>query len=158
MPDLDAESALGAQSTRLLDRVVQNKDLANTWMAMLAAIANTAAERGAKMDGIEIGEVTMTENRIRAHVSFSSISLISRRYISPAGADLAEYIGKENADLWTFIRANPSIPEMLVGIVNKMDAYCRDKGRDFHDLQFGPCIMDNDDNFMLPIIPISFRG
>ena len=158
MPDRDASTALGAESTRMLDRVVQNKDLANTFMAMLASIANTAAERGARMDGIEIGEVTMTENRIRAHVGFHSVSLATRKYISPAGADLASYIGKENADLWTFIRANPDIPAMLVGIVEKMDAYCRDKGRDFHDLQFGPCILDNEDNFMLPIIPISFRG
>ena len=93
MPLNDASTALGQKSTRLLDRVAQNKDLTCAFQAMLWILANTAAERGAKMDGIQIGEVTMTENRIRAHVTFHSVSIASQRYISPDGADLASHIG-----------------------------------------------------------------
>ena len=158
MPNLDASTALGAKSTRLLDRVTQNKDLTNTFVGMLWIIANTATERGAKMDGIEIGPVTMTENRIRAHVTFHTVSLASQRYISPDGADLASHIGRENQDLFVFIRANPDIPAMLEGIVQKMDAYARDHGRDFAGLQFANGFMDNEDNFMLEIQKKSFRG
>ena len=158
MPELDAGTALGQKSTRLLDRVVQNKDLVNYFLGTLWIIANTACERGAKMDGIQIGEVTMTENRIRFHVSFSSISLITKRYISPDGADFAEYLGKENQDLFIFIKSNPDIPAMLCGVIEKMDAYCRDHGRDFSSLEFGSAFMDHEDNFVIPIVKESFRG
>lgn len=98
MPLNDASTALGQKSTRLLDQVVLNRDLTNAFMAMLWIIANTATERGAKMDGIKVGPVTMTENRMRAHVSFHNLSIASNRYISPDGADLAEHIGKENQE------------------------------------------------------------
>lgn len=158
MPDLNASTALGAKSNRLLARVEQNRDLCNNFMATLWIIANTAAERGAQMDGIEIGEVTMTEGRIRAKVGFHSVSLASRRYISPDGDDLASWVGSENQDLWTFIRANPDIPAWLAAVVEKMDAYCRDKGRAFSGLQFGPSIMDKDDFLVMPIIKESAFG
>ena len=158
MPLNDASTALGQKSTRLLDRVAQNKDLTCAFQAMLWILANTAAERGAKMDGIQIGEVTMTENRIRAHVTFHSVSIASQRYIRPDGADLASHIGQENQDLFVFIKANPDIPAMLLGIVERMDAYARDKGRDFSGLQFSAGFMDRDDNFILEILKESFRG
>ena len=158
MPNLDASAALGQKSTRLLDCVVQNKDLVNAFLGVLWIIANTATARRAKMDGIQVGEVTMTENRIRFHVSFSSLSLATRRYISPDGADLVSYIGKENQDVFVFIKANPDIPTMLEGIVQKMEAYARDHGRDFAGLQFANGFMDNEDNFVLEILKESFRG
>ena len=158
MPLNDAASALGQQSARLLDRVVQNKDLTNAFMGMLWIIANTATVRGAKMDGIEIGPVTITENRIRAHVTFHTVSLAGNRYISPDGADLAEHIGKENQDLFVFIKANPDLPAMLTGIIEKMDAYARDHGRQFADLEFQNGIMDDSDNFVLTLMKADWRG
>ena len=118
---------------------------------MLWIIAGTAAERGAKMDGIEIGEVTMTENRIRAHVGFHSLSLALRRYPSAQAKTLADHIGQENHDLYILLRANPSIVEMLGGIVEKMEAWARDKGQDFAALQIAKGFMDHEDNFVLEI-------
>jgi len=153
MPDNDAASALGTSSTRLLDKVIENRDLTNAFIAMLWQIANTASARGARMDGISIDPVTMTENRIRAHVSFSSLSLPSR-FISVSARNLADYVGKENVELSIFIRANPDIPAMLQGVVEKMDAYARDKGREFSSLQFSSGFMDQDDNFVLEIMKI----
>jgi len=151
MPESDVLSALGGSSTTLLAKVASNRDLANAFIAMLWVIANTASARGARMDGIRIAAVTMTENRIRAHVGFHSIALAPARYITAQAQNLADHIGQENHDLHVFIRANPDIPAMLEGIVEKMDAYARDKGRRFEELAFSNGFMDDEDNFVLEI-------
>lgn len=153
MPDQDTVSALGQESTRLLDKVRTNRDLANAFKAMLWIIANTATERGARMDGIKIDPVNMTENRIRAHVNFYSVSL-PQRHITVAAQSLADHIAREEYELSVFIAANPDIPEMLAGIVEKMDAYARDKGREFSGLQFHNGFMDKEDNFVLEILKV----
>ena len=152
MAEQDVLSAVGADSETLLYRMAQNKDLANVFMGVLWVIANTATERGAKMDGIQIEPVTMTENRIRFLVKFYGVSLASRRNISVQAQTLADHIGRENAELWVFIRANPDIPEMLRGLVEKLDAYSRDKGVPFADIKFANGIMDDQDHFVLTIL------
>ena len=152
MADQDALAALGSRSENLLAMLARNKDLANVFMGVLWVIANTAAERGAKMDGIQIEPVTMTENRIRFQVKFYAISLASRRNISVQATSLADHIGRENAELWVFIRANPDIAVMLQQVLEKLDAYARDKGVPFADIKFSNGIMDDQDHFVLTIL------
>ena len=153
MPDLDVASALGQESTRLFDQVRKNRDLCNNFMSVLWCLANTAAERGARMDGIEIGEVTITENRIRFMVNFHPLALGSTRYISVQAKSIADHIGLENRELAVFIRNNPSIPVMLEGIVQKMDAYARDKGKKFSEVEFVKgYFVQTEDCFILEIM------
>ena len=158
MPANDAASALGQASTRLLDRVVRNKDLTNFFKGFLGRVADRASELRAGMEGIRAGTVTMTENRIKCPVSFIGLILPASGTMSISAQCLTDHIGKENELFYALIRANPSIAEMLVQVIEKMDAYARDKGRDFAGLEFLPIIMDEQNNFILPIQPETWRG
>jgi hypothetical protein len=152
MPDLDASSAIGQDSTRLLDKVRQNKDLCNNFISILWCLANTATARGARMDRMRIGEITMTENRIRFKVEFRPLILGTSRYISVQASGIAQHIGAENIELSIMIRSNPDIPIMLEGIVEKMDAYGRDKGKRFEEIQFiKGYFVETEDCFILEI-------
>jgi len=144
-------SAVGEKSGRLLEQATQNYGVCSAFIAMLWIIANTASQRGSRLDGIEAGAVTMTENRIRCHISFHSLALCSARHISVEAKNLAEHISKENYELAVLLRANPDLVGMLNGIVEKMDAYARFNGKQFSELAFENGFMDHEDNFVLEI-------
>ena len=150
MPDQDTSTALGALAPQVLHKVILSKDLVNNFKAALRIICDTASERGKRLDGIEAGSVTMTENRIRVKIIFpSAIIKTTTRSMNPAADSLAEKIAKDEYLLWVFLRANPALPEMLKGIIQKMDAYARDKGAQFHEINIINGIMDHEDYLVL---------
>ena len=152
MPDRTVAAALGDSSGRLLEAAKGNRDLCNAFVAMLWIVANRAAELGARMDGVRCGEVTMTDNRIKFHVSFHGLALPGNRHIDVQARDMAEHIGKEQAELDIFIRANDTIPSVLMGVVEKIDAYARDKGKRFGEIVFASGFMSEDDDLVLELM------
>ena len=145
----DTESALGALAPQALRKVVINKDLANNFKAALWIIADTARARGKRLEGIEAGPVTMTENRIRVKMIWPGVLFTTARTMSADAGGLAEKISKDEYLLWVFLRANPGLVEMLKGIIQKMDAYASDKSTEFHRLNIAKGIMDHEDHIVL---------
>ena len=149
MPEQDTASALGGMAEQVKRQVVLNKDLTNNFKAALRIILDTASERGKRLEGIETGPVTMTANRIRVKIIFPGALVTSARTMSLDASTLLEKIAKDEYLLWVFLRANPALPEMLKGIIMKMDAYARDKGAKFHELNIINGIMDHQDHLVL---------
>ena len=151
MPEQNVLTAVGEQSNRLLEQATKNYAVCSAFVAMLWMIANTASQRGARLDGIEASAVTMTERRIRAKITFHSLAMCSSKPVSVEAKNLSDHIMKENHELAVLLRSNPDLVRMLGGIVEKMDAYARFKGVQFSQLSFGDGFMDDDDNFVLEV-------
>lgn len=155
-------AAVGEKSERLLHAATDNADLCRFFMALASKVALTAAERGLSLDGIRIGAVSMTGTRIIARVTFSNLAIARTTPDVPEADSLLEFIGKEARGLYLLIKKNPDFLVWLQGVIEKMEAHARHKGRKFSEVTFGetkkagdcaPAFMDADDNVVLDMDP-----
>jgi hypothetical protein len=147
----DVLSAIGSKSDELLDQAMQNIELCQRFMAFVSLCALEAHRRGTGFDGIRVGNVEMTENRMRAHVSFTRLIVPRPMPSVPEASTFKEFLAKEAYGLWLMILKNPDFMTYLGQVCSKMRAYCSHKGLKFSELKFSDGFMDREDNIVLAI-------
>jgi len=147
----DVMGAIGEKSEGLLDQAMQNVELCQRFMAFVSLCALEAHRRGTGFDGIRVGNVEMTENRMLARVSFTRIIIPRPMPSIPEAATFKEFLVKEAHGLWLMVRKNPDFLTYLGQVCAKMRAYCGHKGKAFGDIKFADGFMDKEDNIVLTI-------
>lgn len=155
MAEQNVLSAVGEQSERILHKATENIELCQRFMALVSLLALECNQRGANMNGgLQMGAVLMTGNRMVSKVSFSKLSLSLTTTVVPQNvSSLLDLMMQEARGLWLFVCKNPCLVEYLKQIVEKMDAYSRDKGKAFNEIDFENAFMDREDNVVLEIAP-----
>jgi len=162
MPDLDVHAAIGQGSERLLHKVTENADLSAKIMGIVSLIALTAQERGKNLEGINIGPVTMTETRMRAHVTFSDFIVKRRIPEIPEVNSFMHFLKAEAEGLYLMIAKNPDIILWMRATVERMEQYASFKGKKFSELTFGnskqpgdpaAVFMDPEDHIVMELDP-----
>jgi hypothetical protein len=93
----------------------------------------------------------MSGNRMIAKVAFSKLIVSRSQEMAPGASSLVQFLRREAEGLWLFIRKNPCLVKYLQQIIERMDAYSRDKGKPFHEISFSNGFMDKTDNIVLEI-------
>lgn len=144
---MNVEKVLGSHSNRLLEAVCKSTDLSNCFMALIGRLADECTKRGKAHDGLQIARPSMTDNRIMAKVTFSSLSLPSRS-IEPEARKIGDLVLKENYEFAVFLQANPSLYTWLQCCLEMIDKHAREKGLQPSQVQFVGSI-DDEDNILL---------
>lgn len=160
MPELDVHSAIGQKSERLLHRVMDNAELAQSIMGIVSLICLTANERGKDLRGIRLGSVEMTGNRMIAKVSFASITVRRAAPEIPSVNSFMHFLKQEAEGLYLAIAHNPDWLIWMRQTIEKMEAYAEHKGIEFGDLTFGKTknpgdgaavFLDKEDNIVMEL-------
>lgn len=151
MAHQDVHTAIGEISERVLHRATENLDLCQRFMALVSLLALECNERGANMSGLQMGNVVMSGNRLIAKVTFSKLIVSRSPEAAPSATGLIDFMHKEAKGLWLFVNKNPCLVTYLQQMVEKMDTYCRDKSKEFNEVEFAQAFMDKEDNVVLEI-------
>jgi len=153
MAEKDVLAAVGEQSENVLNKATMNVELCQTYMALVSLCALECNRRGCNMGGLQMGNVLMTGNRMVAKVTFSKLIIPGSRIpeASPNSSRLVDFLHREAHGLWMFLQKNPCLIKFLEQVVERMDTYCRDKGKKFEEINFSKAFMSKEDDIVLEI-------
>lgn len=151
MPDKDILSAVGEQSERVLHKATESIEICQRFMALVSLCALESNRRGNSVGGVRIGNVSMSGDRMIAKVTFSKIIIPRVPEAAPNSSTLVEFLHREARGLWLFIQKNPDLVRFLEQVIEKVDSYCRYKGKKFEEVTFSNAFMDSEDNIVLEI-------
>lgn len=147
----DVLNAVGSQSERVLHKATESEELCKKFMALVSLLALECHQRGKNMSGLRMGAVVMSGNRLIAKVLFSDLIVPQSPESCLSASGLLDFMRKEAHGLWLFVQQNPCLITWLQHMIEKLDAYCRDKGKQFHEVEFSQAFMDREDNVVLEI-------
>ena len=147
----DVFNAVGSQSERVLHKATESEELCKKFMALVSLLALECQGRGKNLSGLRMGAVVMSGKLIIAKVTFSDLIIPQSPEPALSATGLLDFMQKEAHGLWLFVHQNPCLVTWLQQVVEKLDAYCRDKGKQFHEVEFAQAFMDREDNVVLEI-------
>lgn len=153
MADKDVLSAIGETSENVLHKATENMELCQTFMALVSLCALECNKRGCNMGGLQMGNVLMSGNRMIAKVTFSKLVIPGARIPEayPNASRLVDFLHQEAHGLWLFLRKNPCLVKFLEQVSEKMDTYCKDKGKKFEEVKFAKAFMSKEDDIVIEI-------
>lgn len=135
---------LAAEKPSLVQRMAQNRFVADTIMGYLNLFIGLSLQQGFPVDGVRISPLVWCEgDMFRASVTFSRLSTAMPKLLGTQ-SDFFRYAGAKAAHMAKAIHANPTFEPFFADMVEVIGQWAKQKGCGFGDVEIENPVITRD--------------